>query len=185
MLENLNIFLSAPNLWVQTIVNGIVIGSIFALAAYGMALIWGVTKIINIAQGEFVILGGYITFILYSNGFNPAWGLILAPLILFVLGWFLYHSIVFRIIKKDLFISILATFGISIVIQQSMNSLFGPDVQVVNTNLGNISFNEGLILIPYARLISFFLCIFVAFYIVMFMKKTKIGKAIRATAQKP
>ena len=185
MLENLNIFLSAPNLWVQTIVNGVVIGSVFALAAYGMALIWGVSKIINIAQGEFVILGGYITFILYSSGIDPVWGLFLAPLLLFGLGLLLYHSIIFRIIKKDLFISILATFGISIVIQQTMNSLFGPDVQVVSTDLGNISLSGGSILIPYARLISFFLCIAVAISITLFMKRTKTGKAIRATAQNP
>ncbi len=188
MLENLNIFLSAPSLWVQTVINGVVMGSIFALAAYGMALIWGVTKIINIAQGEFVILGGYITYTIFQYGLSPMWGLIAAPVLLFLLGLALYHSIIFRIIKKDLFISILATFGISIVIQQAMNSIFGPDVQVVNSKLGNFSFSlfggeENAIIIPYARVISFVFCVIIAILLVLFMKKTKTGKAIRATSQ--
>ncbi len=185
MLENLNIFLSAPNLWVQTIVNGVAIGSIFALVAYGMALIWGVTKIINIAQGEFVILGGYLTYILYANGIPPLLGLLLAPIILFALGYTLYHLIIFRIIKRDLFISILATFGISIIIQQAMNSIFGPDVQIVDARFGSLSFLNDQLIIPYARIISFLLCGLTAIALILFMRNTKTGKAIRATAQNP
>ena len=64
MIDNLFLLYEAPILSVQLLVDGILIGAIFALAAYGMALVWGVMDIINIAQGEFVMLGGYVTFYL-------------------------------------------------------------------------------------------------------------------------
>ena len=72
MLENLNLLYEAPILVVQLLIDGVLIGAIFALAAYGMALVWGVMDIINIAQGEFVMLGGYVTFLLAIHaGVHP------------------------------------------------------------------------------------------------------------------
>ena len=77
-MTDLLIFLSAPLLWDQAFINGIIAGSLFALAAYGMALVWGMTNIINVAQREFVILGGYIILLLYKWGFYSLFGVPLA-----------------------------------------------------------------------------------------------------------
>ena len=113
----------APILIVQASLDGILLGILFALIAYGMALQWGVMNIINIAQGELVILGGYIAYFMYQAGIHPAYGVIVSPLIMFFVGWGLYKTIIFRVVDRDLFISILATFGISILTQQSSISL--------------------------------------------------------------
>ena len=127
VIDNINLLISAPWLVGQAVINGLVIGALFALAAYGMALVWGVMKIINVAQGEFVILGGYTAYFLYTNDIHPLWGLPTAAVLLFILGWLLYRLVIWRIVERDLFTSILATFGISIMIQQLMNLFFGAD----------------------------------------------------------
>ena len=133
MLSNLALLYEAPILSVQLIIDGILIGAILALAAYGMALVWGVMNIINIAQGEFVMLGGYVTFFLTAAGVNPLLTIPVAAAALFILGWALYRLVVFRVVDKDMFISILATFGISIILQQLANELFGADIRTAES----------------------------------------------------
>ena len=125
-----------PILMVQASLDGILLGILFALIAYGMALQWGVMNIINIAQGELVILGGYIAYFMYVAGIHPAFGVIVSPIIMYFVGWSLYKTIIFRVVDRDLFISILATFGISILTQQLMNFIFGSDVVVAQSNFG-------------------------------------------------
>ena len=79
-----------PILMVQASLDGILLGILFALIAYGMALQWGVMNIINIAQGDLVILGGYITYFMYLSGIHPALGVIVAPAIMYFVGVGLY-----------------------------------------------------------------------------------------------
>ena len=183
VLDNIQLLINAPWLTAQALVNGLVIGALFALAAYGMALVWGVMKIINIAQGEFVILGGYVAFFLYQQNIHPLWGVPTAAVLLFLLGWLLYRLIIWRIINRDLFTSILATFGISIMIQQLMNLFFGADVQVAHANFGSFALFDGSLILPRIRLVSLGVCVLLALAVVVFMKRSKIGNAIRATAQ--
>ena len=183
VLDNIQLLINAPWLTAQALVNGLVIGALFALAAYGMALVWGVMKIINIAQGEFVILGGYVAFFLYQQNIHPLWGVPTAAVLLFLLGWLLYRLIIWRIINRDLFTSILATFGISIMIQQLMNLFFGADVQVAHANFGSFALLDGALIVPRIRLVSLGVCVLLALAVVVFMKRSKIGHAIRATAQ--
>ncbi len=182
-MDGLILFATAPPLWTQALINGIIVGALFALAAYGMALVWGVMNIINVAQGEFVILGGYITYSVHQLGFPPLTGILVAPLLLFVLGWLLYRMIIFRVVDRDLFVSLLATFGISIVIQQAMNLGFGPDVRVVDAKLGTLFFWDDRVVVPYIRILALFVGALFAVLTVLFMRKSRIGRAIRATAQ--
>ena len=113
----------APILMVQATLDGILIGILFALIAYGMALQWGVMNIINIAQGDLVILGGYIAYTMYLAGIHPAWGVIVSPIIMFFVGWGLYKLVINKVVDRDLFISILATFGIAIVFRILLNKI--------------------------------------------------------------
>ena len=115
----------APILIVQASIDGIFLGLLFGLIAYGMALQWGGMNIINIAQGELVIMGGYIAYFMYMIGIHPAFGVIVSPIIMFFVGWGLYKLVINKVVDRDLFISILATFGISILTQQLMNFIFG------------------------------------------------------------
>ena len=173
----------APILMVQASMDGVLLGILFALIAYGMALQWGVMNIINIAQGELVIMGGYIAYFMYTAGIHPAYGVIVSPIIMFFVGWFLYKSIIFRVVDRDLFISILATFGISILTQQLMNFVFGADVVVAQSNFGTTILFDNSVALPNAKIFSALVSIIFAIALVMYMKKSKLGRAIRATAQ--
>jgi len=168
---------------VQASMDGILLGILFALIAYGMALQWGVMNIINIAQGELVILGGYIAYTMYIMGIHPAFGVIVSPIIMFFIGWLLYKLVICRVVDRDLFISILATFGISILTQQLMNFVFGADVVVAQSNFGTTMFFEGLVTLPNAKIFSAVVSVIFAIGLVVYMRKSKLGRAIRATAQ--
>ena len=172
-----------PILMVQASMDGILLGILFALIAYGMALQWGVMNIINIAQGELVILGGYIAYTMYMMGIHPAFGVIVSPIIMFFIGWLLYKLVICRVVDRDLFISILATFGISILTQQLMNFIFGADVVVAQSNFGTTMLFEGLVTLPNAKIFSAVVSVIFAIGLVIYMKKSKLGRAIRATAQ--
>ena len=177
------IIFKAPILMVQASMDGILLGILFALIAYGMALQWGVMNIINIAQGELVILGGYIAYTLYTMGIHPAFGVIVSPIIMFFIGWFLYKLVICRIVDRDLFISILATFGISILAQQLMNFIFGADVVVAQSNFGTTLLFGGMVTLPNAKIFSAVVSVIFAIGLVIYMKKSKLGRAIRATSQ--
>jgi branched-chain amino acid transport system permease protein len=173
----------APILIVQALMDGILLGILFALIAYGMALQWGVMKIINIAQGELVILGGYIAYFMYTAGIHPAFGVIVSPIIMYFVGLLLYKTVINRIVDRDLFISILATFGISILAQQLMNIIFGADVVVAQSNFGTTLLFDNSVTLPNAKIFSALVSIIFTIILLIYMKKSKLGHAIRATAQ--
>ena len=190
----------APILMVQASMDGILLGILFALIAYGMALQWGVMNIINIAQGELVILGGYIAYTLYTDlnltinwkifdftinlpAIHPAWGVIVSPIIMYFVGVGLYKLVINKVVDRDLFISILATFGISILTQQLMNFIFGADVVVAQSNFGTTMLFDNSVTLPNSKIFSAVVSIIFAIGLVIYMKKSKLGRAIRATAQ--
>ena len=173
----------APMLMVQASLDGILLGILFALIAYGMALQWGVMNIINIAQGDLVILGGYIAYTMYLAGIHPAWGVIVSPIIMFFVGWALYKLVINKVVDRDLFISILATFGIAIVMQQLMNFIFGADVVVAQSEYGTTMLFDNSVTLPNSKIFSAFISVLYAIALVIYMKKSKLGRAIRATAQ--
>ncbi len=182
-MDNLAILFDAPILVVQLVLDGILVGAIFALAAYGMALVWGVMNVINVAQGEFVMLGGFVSVYLFQAGMNPLATVPLAAVALYVVGWAIYRSVIFRVIDKDLFISLLATFGISILLQQLMNEVFGADVRNTNPDLGTMFLFDGMVTVARVKIVAFVLALVLGALLVLFLKTTRLGQAIRATAQ--
>ena len=173
----------APILMVQASLDGILLGILFALIAYGMALQWGVMNIINIAQGDLVILGGYIAYTMYLVGIHPAWGVIVSPIIMYFVGWALYKLVINKVVDRDLFISILATFGIAIVMQQLMNFIFGADVVVAQSEYGTTMLFDNSVTLPNSKIFAAVISVIYAIALVIYMKKSRLGRAIRATAQ--
>ena len=102
---------------------------------------------------------------------------------MFFVGWFLYKAVISRVVDRDLFISILATFGISIVTQQLMNSVFGSDVVVAQSNFGTLMLFDNSVVLPYVKLFSGVVSVIFALILILYMKKSRLGRAIRATAQ--
>jgi len=173
----------APILIVQASMDGILLGILFALIAYGMALQWGVMNIINIAQGDLVILGGYIAYFMYIYGIHPAWGVIVSPLIMYFVGIGIYKLVINKVVDRDLFISILATFGISILFMQLMNFAFGADVVLANSGYGTTMLFDNSVTLPNSKIFAAVISIIFTIGLVIYMKKSKLGRAIRATAQ--
>jgi branched-chain amino acid transport system permease protein len=182
-MSNLGVLIDAPILLVQLLVSGILVGAIFALVAYGMALVWGVMNIINIAQGEFVMLGGYVVFYLERAGVHPVVGIPVAAATMYCVGLALYRTVIFRIVDRDMFTSILATFGISILLQQLANQVFSADIRTVPSRLPSLLLANGLVTIPEIKLVGFGAALGVGAALIVFLRRTRLGRAIRATAQ--
>ncbi len=185
MLDNLNLLTLVPVLNIQLLLDGVFIGAIFALAAYGLALVWGVMNVKNLCQGEYVIMGGYCAWYLGTLGLHPILALPIAVVLMFGFGWGIYVTIIRRVVDKDMFVSLLATFGMAIVIQQGLNLIFGPEVQVANSGFAIRSFFDGMVTVAEIKFVSFLLCCLLATGVVLFMKRSRMGQAIRATAQNP
>ncbi len=183
LMGNLDILLQAPILGVQLLIDGALIGAIFALAAYGMALVWGVMNIINIAQGEYVILGGYVAYYLGTAGVHPLFGIPVAAVALYVVGWVLYRVVIWRVVDRDMFISILSTYGISILLQQLMNQAFGADIQTAQSGLGTWIAFGGNVTISQIKVVSFVCALVVGLALMVFLRRSRLGQAIRATSQ--
>ena len=184
MLDNLQLlFVWAPIINVQIILEGIFLGAVFALSAYGLALVWGVMNIKNLAQGDFVIMGGYISLALSNYNLSIFIILPLVMIIMFFYGLIVYRLMIKRVIDQDMFTSLLATFGLSLLMQQAMNLYFGPEVQTIDMKLPVIDAFDNMVTIPYSKIISLALAGIITAAVVIFMKKSRTGQAIRATAQ--
>ena len=184
MIDNLNLlFVYAPIMNIQVILDGIFVGAVFALSAYGLALVWGVMNVKNLAQGDFVIMGGFIALGFHEYlGIHPIISIPIVLILMFAYGWAVYKLIIKRVIDNDMFVSLLATFGLSLLMQQVMNLIYGPEVRIIDPELPIYEFFD-FITVPMAKIISLILAAIFALIITIFMKKSRMGQAIRATAQ--
>ena len=183
MWDNFMILFDAPVFSVDLLVNGMLIGAIFMLAAYGMALVWGVMDVINVAQGEYVMVGGYVTLMTVQLGLHPLLGIPIAAIVLYFIGWLMYRTVIYRVVDRDVFTSLLATFGIAILLAQLTNEIFGADVRTIDTELGTWFFLDNMVTVAVIKVIAFVLAIALGVVLWLFLKKSRTGQAIRATAQ--
>ncbi len=182
-MGNLDILIAAPIFSVQLLIDGLLIGAIFAMAAYGLALVWGVMNVINIAQGDFVILGGYVTLQVSLAGIHPMFGIPISAVVVGGVGWVIYRIVICRVVDKDLFISILATFGISILLQQLIDQIWGADIQSVESGLGTQFLFDNMVTVSEIKFVAFVIVMALGAGLVAFLKRSRLGQAIRATAQ--
>ena len=91
MWDNLQILGTAPVFNIQLVLNGLSVGAVFALAAYGLALVWGVTSVKNLAQGDFVMMGGYLGYEVSRHGVHPIVAIVPVAVLMFGYGWLLGH----------------------------------------------------------------------------------------------
>src|SRR6185436_4509622 len=168
VLGNLAVLTGMPIFNLGLLIDGLLVGAIFALAAYGLALVWGVMNVKNLAQGDFIMIGGYLAWSLDRYDINPLFGVPLAFVVLWCIGWVVYRLVVSKVIRRDLFTSLLATFGVAICIQQTLNLIFGPDTQSAQADLPTWQFAGGMISIGAARLIGFVMAGLLAIGVVLF-----------------
>ncbi len=196
ILSNLSLLTDfAPLINLELIANGLLVGAIFGLIAYGMAIVWGVMNIINVAQGAFVILGGYVAFFFTEAmlGFMPnsprlLWIVLSMAVAAFAVGLFaliVFRLVIEKVLERDLFVSLLATFGIELVMQQGMNQVFTAEERVLDAQIQTFSFLNHMVNIPGSRALGALLGVAAAVFIVFLVRYSRFGRAMRATAQNP
>ena len=183
ILGNISLLFEFPIVNLKIVLDGVMIGALFVLVAYGLALVWGVMNVKNLAQGDFVISGGYVSWWLVQHGFPALLGVPVAFVVMWGIGWVVYKLVISRVIERDLFTSLLATFGLAIMMAQILNLMFGSDTQSVDLGYDTLYFADSLITVPIAKLIGVLMAATLAAAVIVFMKSSRMGQAIRATAQ--
>jgi branched-chain amino acid transport system permease protein len=170
----------------QAVINGLLIGGIYALVSIGVTLIFGVIKIVNFAQGEFVMIGMYISFFLATQfGIDPIVSLIVSMPVLFVVGVLVQHFLIRRVLGLNDLPQIFLTFALSLLILNLALMLLTANYRTVHTWYSDEAFHIGGLYIPYAKLIAFVLAMVLSGCLWVFLRATDLGKAMRAAAQKP
>ena len=169
---------------IQLIINGLLLGGIYALISIGLTLIFGVVEIINFAHGEFLMLsmyGSYWLFQLY--GVDPYVSLFMVIPTFFFIGWAVQRIIIQPIIDAPPLNQIFATVGVSLVLQNVALFLWKADYRTVRTAYSGLSLKTAGLMISFPRLVAFFLALALIAVLLTFLKRTYTGKAIRAIAQ--
>jgi branched-chain amino acid transport system permease protein len=119
----------------QAVINGLLIGGIYALVSIGVTLIFGVVKIVNFAQGEFVMIGMYITYFLFSSfGIDPLLSLLISMPVLFVLGALIQHFLIRRVLGPNDMPQIFLTFALSLLLHNLALLFFSANYRTVHTS---------------------------------------------------
>jgi len=166
----------------QVVISGILAGALYSMVALGLALIFGVMRVINIAHGTMLMLGAYTTFWWFHLlGLNPYLSLLVSMPLLFLLGLLLQRTLVIRVVDAPELSSLLLTFGISIALVNVSRLAFTADLRSVEFLTG--AFLVGPIALSKSRLVSFAFAVVLTLLAFWFLQRTKLGKAIRATSQ--
>lgn len=169
----------------QAFYEGIINGTIYALVAMGIALVWGVMGILSFSQGEFLMIAMFVAyFFTMYTGLPPIVSLPLCVGVLFVFGFCIYKTIIYKALKGPTLSQRLITFALSLVLVNGMLLLFGGTFKTIDESLTRMggSINLGGLVIAKNRIIPFCIALGVFLFMLWFLNKTRQGKAIRATS---
>ena len=173
--------------FIQTLVAGVLIGGLYALIGIGMTLIMGVMGIINLAHGQIMMVAMYITLICFNYlGMDPYLSLVITMPALFIIGYYVGKYLLVPLIGRDSILpenQVLMTVGIGICFTEIMRFIFTSNYQSVRTGYSNKAFSLGEVSFNFPLVIAFFIAIVITVLLFLFLMKTDIGRAIRATAQ--
>ncbi|MGH7353013.1 MAG: branched-chain amino acid ABC transporter permease [Candidatus Rokuibacteriota bacterium] len=169
---------------VQTLINGILLGGVYAAAAVGLSLIFGVSGILNAAHGELIMLGAFTTYWLVTLWHVDA--LLTLPIsfaLLFVLGWALQYFVLNRTLGRPLLLSLLVTFGISLILLNVALRLWSADHRMLRVPYFEHSLILGPFIVPLSRVVACVVGIGMVAGLSWLLASTRLGRMIRATAQ--
>lgn len=167
----------------QALSDGLLMGGVYALAALGVSLIFGVMKITNFAHGALITVGMYATYeICTLCGISPYLALPVVTVLMFVLGYVLQKFLINPIITAPSHNQLLLTLGLSIVIENLLLVIFGADFKTVAVPGFETALHVGPITVNKPKLIAFLLVVVISIAIYVLLNKTDLGKAIRATS---
>ena len=176
--------------WVNAVVQGILLGGVYALLATGLSLMFGVMRIINLAHGDLAVLGAYLILVVLDH-WNTSPFLALVPVlpVMLVIGYVLQRMILERSLRSGILVPLLTTFGLSIVIQNLLLQKFSPDVRSLGGQAGVVATDSwrltGKISISAIGALVLGTAIVILGGLQLFLSKTQMGRQMRATAQDP
>ena len=174
-------------IWLDTIVQGILLGGLYALFAAGLSLVFGIMRLVNLAHGDLIVLGAYLILLVTSVlGLHPLVAVLVAAPAMFLLGWILQKAILNRTLGDDILPPLLVTFGLSVVIQNGLLEGFSADSQRISMGaLETASVNLGPVTVGVLPLMTFGSAILVIVGLNQLFYRTALGRAFRATSDDP
>jgi branched-chain amino acid transport system permease protein len=168
----------------QLVVNGILLGGVYALISIGLTLIFGMIEIVNFAHGEFLMLSMYAAYWLFQLwGVDPYISLIVVVPLFFVLGVVMQRAIIQPILDAPPINQVFATVGVSMVLQNTAQVLWKADFRTVETHYRSLTFNVKDLMISFPRVVAFAVSVIIIVLLFLYLGKTYTGKAIRAVSQ--
>jgi branched-chain amino acid transport system permease protein len=173
--------------WVDTVVQGVLLGGLYALFAAGLSLVFGIMRLVNLAHGDLIIAAAYAILVLVSvTGLNPFLAALIAAPLMFGAGWLLQRLVLNRTLGDDLLPPLLVTFGLSVVLQNALLEGFSADSQRLPSGaLATASVSVGPINLGVLSLLTFASAIAVIVVLNYIFYRTPLGRAFRATSDDP
>jgi len=174
-------------IWVDTIIQGILLGGLYGLFAAGLSLVFGIMRLVNLAHGDLIVMGAYLILVLVTLlGLSPFIAVLLAMPLMFALGWGLQKFVLNRTLGDDILPPLLVTFGLSIVLQNALLEGFSADSRRLPTDaLTTASVQVGPIALGVMPLLTFASAIVVIIALNQLFYRTSLGRAFRATSDDP
>lgn len=175
-------------IWINQILQGILLGGYYALLACGLSLMFGILRIINLAHGDLAIVGAFVTWYLADQfQLSPLLTLFIAIPVMALIGWGLQRWMLERSLRFGELVPLLATFGLAIVLENMLFEIFSADTRSMAPQIGDLAFDGwsigGGIYIGQLAVLIFVVALVILGALHLFMQKTAIGRQIRATAQ--
>jgi len=171
-------------IWVDTIIQGILLGGLYALFAAGLSLVFGIMRLVNLAHGDLIVMGAYLILLLVTLlGLPPFLAAAVAMPVMFCLGWALQKFLLNRTLGDDILPPLLVTFGLSIALQNALLETFSADSQRLPTSaLTTASVQVGPISLGVMPLLTFASAVLVIVALNQLFYRTELGRAFRATS---
>jgi branched-chain amino acid transport system permease protein len=167
----------------QVILNGVLLGGLYACTAIGFSIIWGVMNLVNLAHGSMIVIGAYVTYFVSSQtGADPFLTIPLAGAVLFLLGYLLQKFLLNLIVRSSVFMTFIFTFGLDMLLINVLLVAFSADLRSLSVSYAHESFRFGGLAAPYGRLIAFALAIALTIALSFFLDHTRTGRAIKAVS---
>ena len=167
----------------QLVINGLLIGALYACIALGFSIIWGVMNLINLSHGTMIMVGAYVSYLLLTTvGLDPFLSIPIAAAALFVIGYCLQRYVINLVLRGSVFLTLILTFGIDILLINALLALFTADTRSVTPWYSGLGVHYEGIVVPYVRIGVFVVAIVLTFLLHTFLTRTKVGNSIRATS---
>ncbi len=169
---------------VQVIVGGLLLGAVYALFSSGLTLVWGMMNIVNFAHGDFVMLGMYVAYVVYTlMGGGPILGAPLATLVLATVGVVVYFALIRDIMKGPMLAQILGTFGLALLLRYSVFWWFGANFLSMPPNIVGGTYAFAGLRIEASRLLAGVVALLVTFGLHLLLTRTSLGSKMLAVAE--